>query len=437
MTLAIADTVRDPVLYRFLAFVAWKPKESTADSERRIEVLNATLSLLGWAPTDSDALPSRTEMDWKQRRLWQSWNDPVDGWAVDRSALGYHETATVLCGVGEAGLHPLVEPWVAGARARWSGEFGADEEWMSRVIVPGGGDSQSHPSLLGQTWLVTAEYDALPSTTWEVFGQERYPDGYILFPWGILGTRSTHPDPPIFELLTLREQGVKECRDSFLYGDLCIVLAEYVKATQYLWVPYEQAHNHQLSEIESRLNARADASATSWQDTSLQGTEHSVRELTSLLFHFSKTVSDLEYDVRGMELARDAVRDLLALNGSQPAGGFRGLGPFGSVERVHGQLSSDLAYFRTTEERGRMTLETHQILVDIENTRGQNRLAAIAFFVGIAIGLGQLLGTAFPLRVTVPISLAVAVVLAGGYWLWTERKRSAVPRGETSERQGS
>jgi hypothetical protein len=83
-------------------------------------------------------------------------------------------------------------------------------------------------------------------------------------------------------------------------------------------------------------------------------------------------------------------------------------------------MESDLEYFKIAERQTDRIIETLQILVDIERTRGENRLVVIGIILGSFIGFGQLL-EGMDVHCRLILSIGIGSVLAGIYYAWTRR----------------
>jgi hypothetical protein len=412
--------VRDPTLYRAVCFLGWTPRESLVQSASRLSRLQQLLRDLDWIP-EAASIPDRGGLQWVHRVLWDEWSSH-EGWNVHRSAQAYHETIVVLMGVEQDGPCPALDEWLPMASAFWESHCGQSGAWSATAGLPQLAADVEPAHLLGQAWVWTGEWEQPPEGGWERFGGERYgPDGFVPFPWGVLGYRADR-ELPVFALHTTT--GLKAGRDEFLFSNLTVLIAEFVKATQFLRDRYQDALAPALDRLERELLAATEPDPRSGQRLSLQATERQVRDLTQLLFQFSQRLADLDEDARGLELARDAVAHLLgraqAGEGPRPPGeGIRM-----PLERLAQQVRSDLAYYRASDERGRRALEAHRTLVEIEQARGQTRLTVAGILVGSFVGVGQILPDTLEFPIRLGASAGVGIALTGLYWWLSGRKRA-------------
>jgi hypothetical protein len=324
-----------------------------------------------------------------------------------------------MVGVEQDGSCFSVDDWFADAVDFWETHCGSSADHApDEPHTPSARDAD-YVRLLGQAWIWTGEWEQPLSGNWEADGTARYgPDGYAVFPWGLLGYRADEK-LPIFALHTTPE--LNAGRDQFLFSSLTVLVLEHVKAAQFLRARYQESLAPALDHLERELLAASDPRGA--QQLSLKASERKVRELTQLLFDFSQQLASLEDDARGLELARDAVAQLLNDNRTRDSNEQRGRAILAPQERLAQQARSDLAYYRASDERGRRALESHRTIAEIEQARGQTRLTVIGILIGTFVGIGQIIPEAAGFVVRFGASAGVGLVLAWLYWVVSARKR--------------
>lgn len=420
MTGASERTVIDPTLYRCFTFLAWAPRELPPESNRNLETVERVLRELGWL-ADDGWVPGRHRMAWARRVLWDSWR-PDGDWLDHRFGQSYHEVLTVLLGVEQVGDLPFDDDWLDAAKAQWSQRFGADDAWRAAFVNARDSTEPDRPRLLGEFWVWTGEWPERPQAAWTELGQAEYgPNSFVPVSWGMIGCR---PDDQggVSQVDVHTTVGAKDGRDLFLYTGLTILLAELAKTTQFLQPRYEQVLGPRLDNLERKLAELVRATLPRASDVrrSVRDTENAVVALSDQLLTFSRGLADLDDDARGADIARDAIRRILAQAGANADGPW--IEPLvWPVERFALQAHSDLDYYRTTQERARQAIQIQQTFIAIDQTRASTRLVIAGILLGTFIGLGQILDD-------LPMVLQLLVSVGGGllctliYWFWPGRK---------------
>lgn len=416
--------VADPTLYQILNLALWSPLEPPHLSDQRIAATEKTLRLLRYAPPGAQ-LPARSESGWRTVLQWNEWSEKQEGFAVHRFASSFRETLTVFLGIEEDGPHPWPpERWVGRAC-----RFAQAQGWapISADLVPAKLVAGT-PWLLGCSWLWTGEWEEPPACGWEAFGRQRYgeQEGCVLFPWGLLGHDTRTGDR--FDLHTDRAEEHKAARDAFLFNELVAILGEYLKVTQDLMPRYDGRFAVPLNDATTRITTIVGRQEVE------QATEKTVRGLADLLFPYSRTLAELEYDIRGTTIARDQIAESFQRAGGAIVGGRRGTLLLGPVDWFARQAASDLAYYRSTEHLGRTALQAEQIIVQENQTRAEHevaqghiRLAVLGIFFAAGFGVLQVLlalpaftGLPGAVRVLLDLGISSLVGLAGVglYFAW-------------------
>ncbi len=274
---------------------------------------------------------------------------------------------------------------------------------------------------MGKAWVWTGEWEAPPEDGWEAFGSRSYDQGgFLMFPWGLLGSRPAHDKgEPRFDLHTTTE--LKDFRDRFLFSDLTVIFSEMLKTTGFLWPRYSNSLGKDLNDLERKIIEATEMIPGQEGKFSIQTMEYAVRDLARQLFDLSRCLAELDQDARGAVIARDAIAQLLESNGASDGGRHYGGILLGPVDLIGRQMQTNLEYFKTTQQRGQLALDTYRTLVEIAQTKVQNRLTVIGVMLGVFIGLGQLL-TELPVVLRLLISVGGGIICSLIYWLWSARK---------------
>jgi hypothetical protein len=146
-----------------------------------------------------------------------------------------------------------------------------------------------------------------------------------------------------------------------------------------------------LNELEQNVLATTEKISQQQANTSLDAAERNVRHLNDLLCQMSTELWKLQYDARSAAIALDPVNVLLGRSGGSFIGTRDNPLIVGDVDRIGRQLASDLRYYRSTERSGETAINSLQTLVEIENARGQDRLAMVGIILASTIALGHVL----------------------------------------------
>ena len=419
MSVSIVPVVRDPTLYRAMVFVAWLPYESQDDSSRRVSDLQRVLEAHEWVPCDRVVVGRRSSTR-TQRVLWgdraSDWA-PKDAWNTHRFAMAYHEELVVLLGVEQDGLQPGDDGWHREAERSWGELFGQDASWRSWLATPDMIDPGGRPRLLGEAWVWTAEWQSPPIAGWEAYGRHQYAEGgFAVFPWGLLGLRALDRNElPRLDVHTATDDWARKARDIFLFDELTVLLSAYTKNIQFTRARVEWTIDAMVDRLEDRILAIAREPIPRVGRISLHHTHAVVQQLNDLLFEFYGYSATLREDVVGARIARDVIVQVLARSDAKVVDGKDGdflLSPHDLLIR---QIESDLAYFRTMGERGERALLMHRTILEIEQARGQDRLAGAGLIVAAFFGLGQVFQDDLPWEMRL---ICIVTGLTGAVYYW-------------------
>ena len=240
-------------------------------------------------------------------------------------------------------------------------------------------------------------------------------DSVVVFPWGVLGYQPNTTDGlPRFDLHTTDDERDKVGRDQYLYNDLPILLSVFLKIDQSNRRRFEEHLSPRLDELDHHIVKLCEPHNLLDGNLTLGEMEDTVRELTADLYRFQRDMADLEGRALNVKIARDTIAGTFSSSSisqvSMPA-------LAGRVERLGVQMSRDLEDYKTTAELGQNALESIGILVDIVNTKGEQRITVIGIILGVCLGIGQLLDPSWPWTYRLYISLVPGLVLGGIYWL--------------------
>ena len=396
----MSKDLKDPTLYRVLSFLfvpARSDDEQIAAASRN---LNAALAHFaektGLPPADPVMYPK--SLAWQYRTLWETrWQDlPKNRLSISAFAQTRHSDGILLLAVEEDGLKNY-KCWVDNARQLSEEIFGNETNWHKFFAFPGDDVRDGQLRVTGQAWLATAEWESKPAEGWEAYARsQQYKKGsYFLFSWGFLGYRPAADAGcwPSFELHV--EVSARDDRNQLLYHDLPLVLIDFLKVSQFVWPRYVQQVAPDISNRENQLAARIATVDEHRVAPALETTEDNVRELSKLLHAYSINLAELSEDVHTIET------DCMAVEATLRAAGLSAATTAESsmlleMRRIQNQLSSDLEYFKLTNQQGERSLQTLQVLVDIERARNEKRLVVIGIVLATLIGLTQLLPDKYP-----------------------------------------
>lgn len=463
MTSGTRVRIRDPELYRVLVFLARSGREDPVESRTRLDRLWELHEKLGWMPAEADvALREPSVLDQNYLMLardpcWRSVSEmpkespPADAeillanaavsdgvWKARRYVQSYHEVALTMLGVTRQGVpnRDDAEWWLA-AKTIWHAAYTSEEEWRPLVALPDVKEAPERPRLVGELWLWLGEWDEPPVNGWDKFATDAYQrnDGYeyLVLPWGLVGLcdKSDSDIPTITVHCARRDAGE---RSRFVFDDLRVVIAEYVKATQLLWLRHKLHRQPALHVMDREIDSAIERFAPVVDDR-LDQAERTMMANATRVLRLSKELADFENDVAALGIASDAVTHRLA-----EAAHLSEMKPLPALTRrldlLYRQLASDLSYYRAAEARVKSMLDALGTLVEIERARvdrqlanaglkqalAANRLAVIAIFLGSFVGLGQLIDSDLKLvgiRLAVSLGGAVFSTLIYIFWFAT------------------
>jgi hypothetical protein len=393
--------LRDPVLYRCFYLVLWRSRQDAKASREEIDAAARIMrGQLGWCPK-SVQLPTREVLSYQPTILWgrdSGHRSKIDGHSdkfTNRFALAHHEDLIVLQGLEQEGaISSSWQDWLTQVRSEWDMLVGP-ANWESHVRyakdITNAGSPVGQPllPLLGHCWIATCEWDASPALGWQEFGRRSFrPGSYVAWTWGLLKFDAGGPGAdgsPTFELHTTREQA--DQRNEFLFTSLTVMTLSYVKLTQYL-APKFRTIAEELNRQEEGLLDAVEATDRLVPANSLRDTEAHVRLITERLLHFNRSYTRAADLAHSAGIARDAVVGILGQ-------GDRALQPaelIQAVELLPMQIRSDLLYYQDSGESARRALESMRTLVEVEQTKTEQRLTLVAVALGTALSLGQIVG---------------------------------------------
>jgi hypothetical protein len=392
--------LRDPVLYHCFYLVLWRSRQDPESSRREIETAARILRELGWCPKGVQ-LPSREDLSYQPTILWGRDADhrsKIDGHSdkfTNRFALAHHEDLIVLQGLEQEGaISSRWQDWLKQARSEWDSLVGPIN-WETHVkhardIAHAGSPAdKADLPLLGRCWIASCEWDSLPASDWKGFGRQNFqPGSYLAWPWGLLAFDAgdlSRDEPATFELHTTRDQA--ESRNEFLFTSLTVMTLSYVKLIQHL-APKFRTIAKALNEQERGLLDAVEETERLGPANSLRDTEAHVRLITERLLHFNRAYTQAKDLAHSAGIARDALVGILGQGDqqAQPAELIQ------TVELLPAQIRSDLLYYQDSSESARRALESMRTLVEVEQTKTEQRLTLIAAALGTALSLGQIVG---------------------------------------------
>ena len=406
MTSTATSVVYDPTLL-LLVPVLWQPTvEDARRTEERRAAITATFDAAPWIPKEKDWLRTGTDGDRALYRCWEAppTSAPLDGFAADGGwfpqsfGISYHETISVLLGVGrhkDEGLAVSgVSDWVEEAQPLLTSSNNGHAPWDSLRSV------LDRAYSFGAARIWTGEWAAPPQEGWKRFGRARYPSGFAVFPWGLLG-RSSEPsvgDGALggdrFDLHTVHDPSNAHDRDTFLLNSLVVIVTEFLKVTSYLWPRYLRERKL-LVHDEQLIMDLFDPEVKAAEEIFVPASHENVQALNRALFPLSKRLGNLRYDLLSIKIAREAIRQEVEASRGRLVSGKDGSQLASVVSELEAQVESDVAYFSTAEQCGQTAMSSLQIDVGIDNAQAGNMIAS-AHLVLASLGFG--------------------LALAGGFW---------------------